>query len=569
MISRFELKNIALVDYAEIVFEKGVNILSGETGSGKSVIIDSINFVLGAKADKSMIRYGADECFASATFDLEEGHAVHSYLKELDVDDDSLVISRKYNMDGKGVIKVNGVTVTAGMLKKITASLVDVHGQSEHFSLLKEDEQLRVIDNYFFDEIEAAKLAIAPILAEYNEICSKLRSLGGNESERAIRQDVLKYQINEIEKASLVIGEQAELIKKKQIISNAEKIIAALNIARASIEDDGGAIDSLNSAGHALSSIGQLNDDYSGLYSRVDSVLIEVSDAVSLINDYLDGFDFDKDEAEKIDDRLEIIKRLTKKYGKDESAVLRFYDNAVAELDRLQNFDKLSADLIAQKSQLKKKLFDLMVKLHNVRMKSANEFCNNVQNELHELGMPKARFAVNFAEMPDFEDLNECLSVEGFDNIEFMFSANLGEPLKPLAKIISGGEVSRFMLAVRTQTAKAHSVSTFIFDEIDAGISGVIAGVVAEKFAKISLDKQIIAITHLPQIACMADNALLIEKIEEGNKTKTIVRNLDSHERIREITRLVGGNSSSDAATAHANEMILAAQNFKFKLLNK
>ncbi|MBQ7165151.1 MAG: DNA repair protein RecN, partial [Clostridia bacterium] len=559
MLAKFELKNIALVDYAEIDFTEGVNILSGETGSGKSVILDSINFVLGAKADKTMIRYGTDECSASVTFILSEDHPVHKLLADLEIDDDTLIISRRYNLEGRGGIKVNGLSVTANMLKQITSHLVDVHGQSEHFSLLKEEEQLGVLDGYFIDKITPLKEKLVPAIAAFDEVNGKLRSLGGNESERAIRQDILKFQITEIENAALYDGEEEEVILRRQRIVNAEKIINALNAARAAISEDNGAADAARSAYHSMGQISSLDGEYDKLYARLDSAAIELEDIADSIGSCLDSFDFDKDEAEKTEERLETIKRLKKKYGKDIKEILAFLESAREEYDRLVNFDKLSGKLVEEKAALKKTVYEGFCRLHSARVAAAKEFSRNVENELKELGMGKARFEVKFADFPEFENLSDTFTSDGVDSVEFMFSANLGEPLKPLAKIISGGEISRFMLAVRTQTAKAQDISTFIFDEIDSGISGVIASVVAEKFAKIALDKQIIAITHLPQIACMADNSLLIEKHEEKGKTVTTVRNLSKGDRVREITRLVGGTGASAAAVAHANEMIAAA----------
>lgn len=563
MLARFELKNIALVDYAEIDFTEGVNILSGETGSGKSVILDSINFVLGAKADRSMIRYGTTDCSATATFILPPDHPARRYLSDLDADDDTLVITRKYNIDGRGSIKVNGVTVNASMLRQLTARLVDVHGQSEHFSLLKEDEQLSVLDNYYGDKIQSIKDKIAPEISRLDGINSKIRSLGGNESERALRMDILKYQINEIDNAALADGEEEELVARHRRLVNSEKIITALSAARETLSGDGGVSDSIGNAMHELGSISSLDEEYADLSARLDSVGIELDDISESISECLDSFDFDKDEAENVENRLELIKNLKKKYGKNIKSILEFRDKAEEEYDRLINFDKQSEKLFKEKAALKGEIYQYFENLRKMREQAAEEFCSNVEGELRELGMSKARFKVEFSAFPDEENLGDSLSANGADAVEFMFSANLGEPLKPLAKIISGGEISRFMLAVRTQTAKAQSISTFIFDEIDSGISGVIASVVAEKFAKIALDKQIIAITHLPQIACMADNSLLIEKREVNGKTRTIVRNLSKDERVAEITRLVGGSMDSKAAVAHANEMISAADEYK------
>ena len=396
MISRFELKNIALVDYAEIDFVNGVNILSGETGSGKSVILDSINFVLGAKADKSMIRYGTDECSATVTFNLEKNHPVHKILKDLDIDEDTLVIFRKYNKDGKGNIKVNGLTVTAGTLKQITSKLVDVHGQSEHFSLLKEEEQLSVIDNYFVDEITDIKEKSLPLIARLDAVNSQLRSLGGNESERAIRIDILKFQINEIENASLECGEEEELVQLRSRIVNAEKIINALNSAYSALNEENGAIDAINTARHSVGGVASFDAEYDKIYTRIDECAIEVEDVADSIKGCLDAFDFDKEEAERVEERLEVIKRLKKKYGKDIPEILKFLENAQEEYDRLINFDKLGEKLLVEREQVKKQLYSVFTDLRKKREEASKDFCVNVENELKELGMAKAVQASKF-----------------------------------------------------------------------------------------------------------------------------------------------------------------------------
>ena len=563
MLSKFELENIALVDHAEIDFVSGVNILSGETGSGKSVILDSINFVLGAKADRSMIRYGTDECMATVTFTLEADHPVHALLEEFQADDDTLIIFRRYNADGRGVIKVNGVSVTANMLKRITSRLVDVHGQSEHFSLLKQEEQLSVIDNYHSDKILPIKESLLPVISDFNAVNARLRALGGNESERAIRSDILKFQISEIESAELYDGEEEEILRKRQRIINSEKIIDALRSAYSALKEEAGAVDAIGSASHCVGQISSLDEEYSKISDRLESSAIEIEDISECIKNCLDSFDFDEEEAERVEQRSETVKRLKKKYGGSIKEILEFLQSAREEYERLCDYDALSAEFLKKKSEYKKKIYELFSALRNARVAASEEFSKNVEKELGELGMGKASFSVEFSPFPSFEELGDTFTADGVDTVEFMFSANLGEPRKPLAKIISGGEISRFMLAVHTQTAKAQAVSTFIFDEIDSGISGAIASVVAEKFAKIATEKQIIAITHLPQIACMADNSLLIEKREVDGKTKTFVRNLSKEERVTEIIRLVGGTTLSSAAAAHAKEMISSADKFK------
>ena len=568
MLEKLVIKNIALIESAEINFKSGLNVLSGETGAGKSVILESLNFVLGAKADKTLIRSGSNECFVRAEFDVCDNDNVTKLLDEFDIDnDDVLTISRKFNLDGKSSIKVNGVTVTAAMLKRLTALLVDVHGQSEHFHLLKATNQLNLIDRFGGEKIDKVKVELSQDYAKYRQIQNQLNELGGDESQRLIRLDVLNYQINEIEKSDLKENEENELIDIKNKLSHLEKIVTALNAVKSAITDEGGVSDVLSSANKILSSITGLGEVYSNLYERLYAVYSELDDISDCAGSLLDDFDFSEYNPDEIEDRLEQIKSLKKKYGGDIESVFSYLESAKEEKEKLENFNETTELLQKEKESLQKVLYNNYIVLSNLRRECSKIFAKNVLDELKELGMSKARFEVDFA---DTLTIDQCKfdSANGIDQLEFKFSANLGEPLKPLSLVISGGEMSRFMLSIKAQTAKYNDISTFIFDEIDAGISGVIAKVVAEKFARISKSVQIIAITHLPQISSMADNNLLIEKIETGDKTVTTVKNLNENEKVAEITRLIGGSVDSQSAVVHAKELIEKAKEFKNSLNN-
>ena len=554
MLQRLHIKNIALISGADIEFDDKLNVLSGETGSGKSVILDSINFVLGSKADKTMIRFGEQEATVRAEFVVDENSAAVQKLREYDIETDGeIIITRKLNLEGKGSIKVNGNTVTATMLKSVTQHLVDVHGQSEHFFLLNEDNQLKVVDGICGEQIAEIKCELSELIAKKRDFKAKIAALGGDESERERKMDLLKFQINEIEAAELKIGEFEELKARQNIIANTEKIFSALNAAHSLLNDDGGSIDGISSSKHYLNTISGYADDYAQIAARLENLSVEASDIAETLADLADSLTFDEQEASYIDERLTLIKALKKKYGADEEHILEFLEGAKAEYDAIS--DSANAIEKYQKAiaECDGKIFALCQKLTELRKITADKFCKAVTAELKTLNIQNASFEVEFNE---YDRLTANLqSSNGADIICFMFSANKGEPLKPLSKVISGGEMSRFMLAVKTQLKDINGISTYIFDEIDAGISGYTAKTVAEKFIKISDNTQIIAVSHLPQVCAASSAQFLIYKSEESGKTLTNVKRLTDEEKIDEIVRLTG-SVSSDAATEHAKELI-------------
>ena len=566
MLRKLLIKNIALIDSVEINFSNGLNVLSGETGAGKSVIIESLNFVLGAKADKTLIRSNESECFVKAEFELEEDNPIFELYDEFDFDkEDLLIISRKFTYEGKSSIKVNGNSVTVGMLRKFTSLLVDVHGQSEHFSLLKTSNQLDLLDKFGGEEIDAIKRKLRDKFTDYKVIEKELNELGGSESDRLIKTDILNYQINEIESANIGEDEEQTLIANRDKLRYQQKIISALNTVKSAVDEEGGISDLLTNANRAISSISALGKEYSDINDRLDAVFSEIDDISAVTSSLLGDLDSFELNADEIEVRLDKIKSLKSKYGNSYADIMEFLERAKQEKEKYENFSEIANKLLIEKQSLQKIIYSLYNDLSDKRKQSAKHFSLNVLNELTELGMPKASFSIEFNEFDSFDKCNFD-SINGADQIEFMFSANKGEPLKSMSQVISGGEMSRFMLAIKAQTAKFNSVSTFIFDEIDAGISGNVAKVVGNKFAKISLNKQIIAISHLPQISAIADNNLLIVKTEGESKTTTNVCQLDKEQKINEIVRLVGGDVGSESAIAHAKELIKQANNYKNNL---
>lgn len=559
MLQRLYVKNVALISEADIEFDSGLNVLSGETGSGKSVILDSINFVLGSKADRTMIRYGENEAIVKAEFDLPADCEAVKILSGYDIETDgTVIISRRLTTDGKSAIKINGNTVTAAMLKNVTAHLVDVHGQSEHFFLLSEDNQLKVLDGLLGGDAENIKNALKEQLTEKRNLKSKIAALGGDESERVRKLDLLDFQIKEIEKAGIKKGEFDELTARRNIIFNLEKILASLNYAKNALASDGGCMDGLSASIREMNRISDIGEEYSQLKLRLENLYTEATDVSETLSDLADSLTFDEAEAQSVEERLSLIKALKKKYGADEEEILRFKENAQNEFDAISDSAAIIEKYTKNIADCDVKIYSLCVKLTELRKSAADKFCKNIENELKTLNIANAKFNVRFKEY-DKASAN-LQSANGSDEICFEFSANKGEPLKPLNKVISGGEMSRFMLAIKTQLKNLNGISTYIFDEIDAGISGFTAGTVAAKFRDISKATQILAVSHLPQVCAASDAQLLIYKVEEGGKTITKVKRLTESQKIDEIMRLTG-SVNSDAARQHAEELIKQIRN--------
>ena len=557
MLRTLYLKNVALVDEAEIAFSEGLNVLSGETGAGKSVILDSIDFVLGAKADKGMIRSGQSECSVRAEFSCDP-ELLRPVLEELDLEEsDTLLIVRRLNADGRSSLRVNGCPMTAAMLRKLTSRLVDVHGQSEHFFLLKEANQLRLLDQ--IAGTREAREKVGELLKERRVLQEKLSSLGGDEGERERRADILRFQIEELENAALKEGEEEELLALRAKYQNAEKILGGLKTVRDALLSDGGAADAVNTAHRGLLSIVRYGD-YDALSERLENALAELEDIGETAESLAEELDIDEREAERVENRLDEIRSLKKKYGGSVEEALSFLARAREELSLLENSAEECEKLRVRLENNSVLLYAACRKLTELRKAGAEGFTERVVGELRTLNIPSARFEIAFEPYSE-EDLPRVNS-DGLDRVRFLFSANAGEPPKELGKIISGGEMSRFMLAVKAQLSSLGSIGTYIFDEIDAGIGGKTARVVAEKFSAIARSTQIIAVSHLAQIAAFADREFLIEKQEAEGRTFSRIRLLGEEERREELVRLLGGDRS-ESALRHADELLESARAYK------
>ncbi len=559
MLNRLIIKNIALIEELEVELTDGMNVLSGETGAGKSIIIDSVNLVLGERADRELIRTGESKAVVEAWFSgVNESVADILAAQEIDQSPE-LVISRELSATGKNVCRVNGTLITLALLKELSDRLVDIHGQHEHQSLLSEKNHIVMLDG-FDARIEEAKAEVAKAYGSYMDVVKRQRTLFGSDGDRERRIDILKFQINEIKMANIGEDEEEELTAQKTRLNAAEKIMEALSASYAALYEGEpfNALAALKDVSRRLQSIGDVDTRYEQMASRVDEAYYTLEEVSSAIRGEMGDDLFDANALERVEERLALIAGLKRKY--DDPAVTGvFIKNAEQELSDLLSSAELMEELSAKAAQLKADLYHKSVRLSQLRREAANVFERLVTNELADLGMTSAVFSVAFEDTPDIE--NCSFSKNGIDTLEFFMSTNRGEPPKPLRKIASGGEVSRIMLALKNIAADKGGIPTMIFDEIDTGISGHIAQVVAEKLANISRGRQVVCVTHLPQLASMADKHFLVTKESDDSTTRTYLLALDEQARIREIARLAGGDS--EVTQAHAQEMLKKAREFK------
>ncbi|MDD4291599.1 MAG: DNA repair protein RecN [Clostridia bacterium] len=539
MLQRLAIRNVALIDFVEMEFCQGLNVLSGETGSGKSVIADAICFVLGERADKSMIKHGKDYCLVEAFFCVQPHERVCDILKELDLyETDDLILSRKFTQGGKSEIRINGRVVTLAILREITANLVDVFGQSEHQCFLKKEAHKDAIDEFAEDNSELA--AFGDALKEYKRLLGELKSFGGNDKERNRKMELLEYEIKEIERANLDSEEEKELIAKRSRMLNAERLANGLGCAENAVGEN-----ALSSVGEALTELRPLikyDSDLEDLDKRLDSVKYELRDIYESLAQMRASCDYSPAELEAVEERLEVYKSLKRKYGDSVEDILVYWEGIDAEYKRLQNASVGIARLEEQIKSQKRAVYDRGIELSRLRQSKAKELSSLIERELGELGMKNAKLEASFLPIDQADFLERC-DESGLDDVEFLMSANLGEPLKPLIKVISGGEMSRFMLAVKNITAKLERIPTMLFDEIDTGISGKMAEVVAWKLSKISRDYQCLVITHLVQPMAVADRQFVIEKTEKDGATLTSVAAVEGESRIAELARVLGGDA--------------------------
>lgn len=558
MLELLHIENIAIIEAADIEFAPGFNALTGETGAGKSIVIDSLSAVLGQRTSRELIRTGAEKAFVSAAF----SGMVPELTEELGIQpeaDGTLLLQREIQTDGKNVCRVNGRPVTVGQLRALGARLLNIHGQHDGQQLLDEEQHIVYLDS--FGRVESLAITYAEKYKNFTDIRRQIGALQMDEAEKARRVDTLQYQIEELRRAKLTPGEEEELTARRGMLRNAEKFLDAVAGADYALNGDdsgGGALSALRQAQDALSGVRHLDDAFGQLYERLGEAYSEVYDIAATVEDKRGELDVSPGELDRVESRMDLLYRLKKKYGATVEDMLDYQARCEAELAQIEDAGDTLVRLEQALSKAEKEARQAAQALSDARKAAAEQLTSQILAELQQLDMGKIRFAVDFAEKP--------LDSDGMDTVRFLMSANVGEELRPIHKIASGGELARIMLAMKNVLSEQDHVGTMVFDEVDTGVSGRAAQKVAEKMARISRRKQVLCVTHLPQLAAMADTHFSVEKGERGGRTYTEVRRLDREQRRRELARLTGGSHVSQTMLDGAEELLVQAEKFRAEL---
>lgn len=551
MLQTLNIKNVALVDNATLNFDSKLNVISGETGAGKSIMLDSLSFVFGGRSDKSLIRTGENKMKVEAIFTgLSKSH-IQFVKDQLGIEcGEEMFLSRELDINGKNVCKINGELVPVAMVKKICLKLVDVHGQSEHLAILDNDYQLKIID-LFSKSADSFLIKINQYIEKIHSIDAQIKSLGGDEKEKQNLIDLYSYHIEEITNANIKPNEFEQLTEEKHTMQQFEKINENLQEFLSACYKNAysnSAVENISTSEKLLNNLTDFGEKYSTLANRIKSVEIELNDINETALEILNNNIFDQERFDFIDSRLDLIKSLFRKYGGNYENMIEYLHKTEDNLFNLNNSAELYQKLHTEREQIVENLLQEQEKLTDLRKKTAKILCKKMEDELRTLGMPNAQLDIKF------ERIAEQYSSTGADRVDFMFSSNLGFELKELNKVVSGGEMSRVMLAYKIVVSEVDEIQTIVFDEIDSGLSGNIAMVVAEYMARLSKNKQIIAVSHLPQICAMADNNLKVEKHSAFGTTKTQATHLEGENLFAEIARLMGVASTNTTVAAELKQ---------------
>lgn len=563
MLSELSIRNFAIIETLSLSFHNGLTVLTGETGAGKSIIIDAIHLLVGGRGSAEFVRHGADKAEIEGLFQFEniKQHPCFKKAQEfgIDVEDEMIVLRRDISRSGKSVCRVNGKLVTIAILREIGSTLIDIHGQHEHQELMDETKHLPLLDQFGAAEIGATLNNYQEVYESYQRTLKTLKHLTENEQQMAHRLDLLTFQLDEIQKAQLSPDEDERLFEEKSRLNNFQKTYDALKVTYSSLNGEQAGLDWLSHAMNNLAEAAELDPSYKQLAETVSNSFYILEDTARTIRNELDMLEYDPERLNEIEDRLAEINQLKRKYGKSIDEILEYSARVEEEIETLSNKETHIEQLEKELSSYKMELSLEAKELSEIRQKYAAQLTKLIHRELKGLYMDKTVFEVMFT-----SDYNQFMP-SGSDKVEFYISTNPGEPLKPLSKIASGGELSRIMLALKSIFSKHQGVTSIIFDEVDTGVSGRVAQAIGEKIYKVSVDSQVLCITHLPQVAAMADTHLYIAKTITKGRTRTSVRALDESERIKEIGRMIAGAEITSITKEHASELLHLASEIKMK----
>lgn len=559
MLQELSIQNFAIIPKLNISFEPGMTVLTGETGAGKSIIIDAVGLLTGGRGSQDYIRQGADKAILQGLIDVEPNDALQQVLESLGIllEDNQLLIHRELHRNGRNVIRVNNVLVNATALKSLGRHLVDIHGQNEHQALMQPEQHLGLLDEFAQKKLQPVRSAYQSAFKKYQQLNDAYHKRQADEQAWAQRLDMLSFQSNELNEANLVVGEEEELETEYQELSNFQDVLTALSKAYEALEGEwaNNGLETIGTAVNELEDIEELAPRYTKLTEAVRGAYYELQEAASEILNVRDNLAFDEERLRYVDDRLNLIRSLEKKYGATVTDVLKHQQQVDNELLQMGGNEENAAALADQLHDAKQTAHQLAQQMHEIRTDAAILLTDQIHEQLKDLYMDKAIFSVKFT--------TQKLSLTGQDSVEFYIQTNLGESAKPLAKIASGGELSRMMLAMKTIFSREQGITSIIFDEVDTGVSGRVAQAIAEKIAVIGRYSQVLTITHLPQVAAIADHHFFIEKQVIDKRTETSVRQLEKKERIDELARMLSGNELTTAAKENARDLLKRAHTHK------
>ncbi|WP_010274027.1 DNA repair protein RecN [Paenibacillus senegalensis] len=573
MLLELSIRNLAVVESVRLTFRQGFHVLTGETGAGKSIIIDAMSLIAGGRGASDLVRHGSEKAEIEALFEFAPGHPVWETLDRLGIDtheEEHLIIRREVSSQGKSISRINGQLVNLSMLREVGEWLINIHGQHEHQSLLKAERHIQWLDLFGGPALHSAKQRYTESYRKFKQLNKEIKQLMDSARQAIQMQDLYRFQVEEIAAAQLKAGEDEWLLEEKRKLGNAEKLTEAVSSAYEALYGSGNAVHEIGKAEQKLEEMVHVDRvSLQPLLEQLRNAYYQLEDAAHQLRDYREQIEFNPERLDEIEQRLDLISSLRRKYGQTLGEIISYHERISAELALLENEEESVSKLQQEAEAERERLVVYAQELSRLRMKTAKKLAVSIENELKDLHMERTRFAVHIERwsgqggFSEHHDPDYAFTSSGIDQVEFMISANPGEPLRPLGKIASGGELSRIMLAMKAIFSKLDRIPVLVFDEVDTGVSGRAAQAIAEKMSLLSASCQVFSITHLPQVACMADAHFLIYKEVDKKRTFTRVQDLDEEDRARELSRMLGGVEVTETTLHHAKEMLRMAARFK------